>query len=167
MGSALVRSSTSARLREFYREPAAVFWVFGFPLILAVALGLAFRDSRSTAVARRRAADGRDAAAAEQLRGALAADPGLTGRRPRRGDRRQRLRTGEDRPGGRSAPGARRRTSTCSTRRARRACCARNAADRRAAAPRAARDRAAATETAVTEPGSAVHRLPRSPACSV
>ncbi len=34
-----------ARLREFYREPAAVFWVYGFPLVLAVALGLAFRDN--------------------------------------------------------------------------------------------------------------------------
>lgn len=33
-----------ARLREFTREPAAVFWVYGFPLIMTVALGLAFRD---------------------------------------------------------------------------------------------------------------------------
>jgi ABC transporter DrrB family efflux protein len=31
-----------ARLREFYREPEALFWVYGFPLILAVLLGLAF-----------------------------------------------------------------------------------------------------------------------------
>ena len=29
---------------EFYREPAAVFWVYGFPLLIAVALGIAFRD---------------------------------------------------------------------------------------------------------------------------
>src|SRR3954469_852998 len=35
---------TLARLREFYREPAAVFWVYGFPLILAFALGFAFRE---------------------------------------------------------------------------------------------------------------------------
>ena len=35
---------TLARFREFYREPAAVFWVYGFPLVLAVVLGLAFRD---------------------------------------------------------------------------------------------------------------------------
>ena len=35
---------TLARLREFYREPAAVFWVYGFPLILAFGLGLAFRN---------------------------------------------------------------------------------------------------------------------------
>ena len=30
-----------ARLKEFFREPAAVFWVYGFPLLLAVALGIA------------------------------------------------------------------------------------------------------------------------------
>lgn len=35
---------TLARFREFYREPAAIFWVYGFPLILAVALGIAFRE---------------------------------------------------------------------------------------------------------------------------
>lgn len=33
-----------ARLREFWREPAAVFWVYVFPLIMVVALGLAFRS---------------------------------------------------------------------------------------------------------------------------
>jgi ABC transporter DrrB family efflux protein len=35
---------TIARFREFYREPAAVFWVYIFPLLLAVALGVAFRE---------------------------------------------------------------------------------------------------------------------------
>ncbi|HKB03804.1 MAG TPA: ABC transporter permease [Gemmataceae bacterium] len=35
---------TLSRLREFYREPAAVFWVYVFPLLLAVALGFAFRE---------------------------------------------------------------------------------------------------------------------------
>jgi ABC-2 type transport system permease protein len=35
---------TLARLREFYREPAAVFWVYVFPLLIAVALGIAFRE---------------------------------------------------------------------------------------------------------------------------
>lgn len=34
-----------ARMREFYREPEAVFWVFGFPIVLAFALGLAFRNN--------------------------------------------------------------------------------------------------------------------------
>jgi ABC transporter DrrB family efflux protein len=31
-----------ARLREFYREPEAIFWVYGFPVLLAVGLGIAF-----------------------------------------------------------------------------------------------------------------------------
>lgn len=35
-----------ARLREFLREPGYVFWVFGFPLLLAVGLGLAFREKQ-------------------------------------------------------------------------------------------------------------------------
>lgn len=34
---------TLARLRQFVREPSAVFWTFGFPLLMTVALGIAFR----------------------------------------------------------------------------------------------------------------------------
>lgn len=34
---------TKTRLREFVREKGAVFWVFGFPLLMAIGLGLAFR----------------------------------------------------------------------------------------------------------------------------
>jgi ABC-2 type transport system permease protein len=34
----------SARLRELMREPEVVFWVFGFPILLAVGLGIAFRN---------------------------------------------------------------------------------------------------------------------------
>jgi ABC-2 type transport system permease protein len=33
-----------ARIREFLREPDAVFWVYVFPLVLVVALGVAFRN---------------------------------------------------------------------------------------------------------------------------
>jgi ABC-2 type transport system permease protein len=33
-----------ARLREFYREPEALFWVYGFPILLVVGLGIAFRN---------------------------------------------------------------------------------------------------------------------------
>ena len=33
-----------ARLREFYREPEALFWVYGFPILMVVALGIAFRN---------------------------------------------------------------------------------------------------------------------------
>ena len=35
---------TLVRYREFLREPEAVFWVFVFPILLAVGLGVAFRD---------------------------------------------------------------------------------------------------------------------------
>jgi ABC-type multidrug transport system permease subunit len=35
------------RLREFLREPEAVFWVFAFPLLMAFALGIAFRQERT------------------------------------------------------------------------------------------------------------------------
>lgn len=33
---------TLCRLKEFLREPEAVFWVFGFPIMMVLALGLAF-----------------------------------------------------------------------------------------------------------------------------
>lgn len=39
-----LRELTLARLRLFFREPGAVFWTFGFPLLLSVALGIAFRN---------------------------------------------------------------------------------------------------------------------------
>lgn len=35
---------TFVRLREFVREPEAVFWTFVFPLLLAAGLGVAFRN---------------------------------------------------------------------------------------------------------------------------
>lgn len=35
---------TIIRLKEFLREPDAVFWVFAFPLLLTLALGFAFRE---------------------------------------------------------------------------------------------------------------------------
>ncbi len=39
-----LRELTMARLRLFFREPSTVFWAFGFPLLLTVALGVAFRN---------------------------------------------------------------------------------------------------------------------------
>src|SRR3954469_2349239 len=33
-----------ARLREFWRQPEAVFWVYGFPIAMTVVLGMAFRN---------------------------------------------------------------------------------------------------------------------------
>jgi len=35
---------TLARIRGFFREPSAVFWTFAFPVLLTIALGIAFRN---------------------------------------------------------------------------------------------------------------------------
>lgn len=37
---------TLARLREFIREPEAIFWVYGFPLLMTLVLGIAFREKK-------------------------------------------------------------------------------------------------------------------------
>jgi ABC-type polysaccharide/polyol phosphate export permease len=39
-----LRELTSVRVREFLREPEAVFWTFAFPILLAIGLGIAFRN---------------------------------------------------------------------------------------------------------------------------
>jgi len=35
-----------SRFREFYREPEVIFWVYGFPILLAVGLGIAFYNRK-------------------------------------------------------------------------------------------------------------------------
>jgi ABC-2 type transport system permease protein len=42
---------TLVRFREFLREPEAVFWTFAFPIILALGLGVAFRNKPADVVA--------------------------------------------------------------------------------------------------------------------
>jgi len=39
-----LKELTLSRFKEFIREPEAVFWTYGFPLLLAIGLGIAFRD---------------------------------------------------------------------------------------------------------------------------
>ncbi len=39
------------RMRTFYREPEAMFWTYGFPILLTLALGLAFRSKPPEVVA--------------------------------------------------------------------------------------------------------------------
>ncbi len=39
-----------SRLREFYRQPARIFWVYVFPTILAVVLGVAFQSRTQNTV---------------------------------------------------------------------------------------------------------------------
>jgi ABC-2 type transport system permease protein len=82
---------TLARVREFVREPEALFWVFAFPLLLAVALGLAFRDKAPDRIPVAVAAG----AGADRSLAALARSPVLLGRvmAPEAG--REALRTGK------------------------------------------------------------------------
>jgi ABC-2 type transport system permease protein len=92
MGSALWQL-TLARFREFYREPAALFWVYGFPLILAFTLGLAFRENPVPASTVDVLLDPANPTPAEQLRDSLTADPGLKVAVHDESTSRQRLRT--------------------------------------------------------------------------
>jgi ABC-type multidrug transport system permease subunit len=39
-----------ARIKLFYRQPEAVFWTYGFPLVMITALGLAFRSEPKTTI---------------------------------------------------------------------------------------------------------------------
>jgi ABC-type multidrug transport system permease subunit len=39
-----LRQLVIARLIEFFREPEALFWVYGFPILMVIALGIAFRN---------------------------------------------------------------------------------------------------------------------------
>jgi len=64
---------TLARWRGFYREPSALFWTFGFPVVLAIALGVAFRNQPPPPVAAAVETSASNAADAEKLRAALVA----------------------------------------------------------------------------------------------
>ena len=83
-------SLIAARVREFCREPTAIFWVYVFPLILVVALGVAFRNKPvgDFAVAVR-AGD-----RAEQVRQTLERDSRFRVRVDTEQESRARLRTG-------------------------------------------------------------------------
>ena len=61
---------TASRFRLFLREPEAIFWIFIFPILLAIGLGIAFRNRPADVLP--------VAATATQLTQALAADKGLT-----------------------------------------------------------------------------------------
>ncbi|HEX2094490.1 MAG TPA: ABC transporter permease [Longimicrobiaceae bacterium] len=42
-----LRELTLLRIRQFLREPEALFWTFGFPILMAIGLGLAFGETRA------------------------------------------------------------------------------------------------------------------------
>jgi ABC-2 type transport system permease protein len=60
---------TMVRFRLFLREPEAIFWIFIFPILLAVGLGIAFRNRPADVF--------QVGATTSQLTQALAADKGL------------------------------------------------------------------------------------------
>jgi ABC-type multidrug transport system permease subunit len=72
--SKLVESSlfqlTAVRFRLLLREPEAIFWIFVFPILLAVGLGIAFRNRPADVL--------QVGATTTQLTQALASDKGLT-----------------------------------------------------------------------------------------
>jgi len=61
---------TMTRFRLFLREPEAIFWIFVFPILLAVGLGIAFRNRPADVL--------QVGATTSQLTSALDADKGLT-----------------------------------------------------------------------------------------
>jgi ABC-type multidrug transport system permease subunit len=84
-----------ARLREFYREPEAIFWVYGFPILIVVALGIAFRNKpveRITVDVQDSAGDG---PAVDFVRNALAGDERFVVHTNDEATCRLRLRTGK------------------------------------------------------------------------
>ena len=79
------------RLREFAREPEAVFWAFIFPILMSVTMALAFPGGSA-----KPSIIGIEAGAnAAAVRAALARDPGITVRDIPAGDEQRALREGE------------------------------------------------------------------------
>lgn len=86
-----LRTLTGARLVEFLREPEAVFWVFVFPVLLALGLGIAFRNRPAESL--RIAVQA--AAGADSLVEVLDASPNLRAALQNREEAHNRLRTGK------------------------------------------------------------------------
>jgi ABC-type multidrug transport system permease subunit len=81
---------TLARLREFVREPEALFWSFLFPIVMTIAMAIAF-PSRASQPVRVGVPPG---VASDGLRQTLAADMGIALRDVPEGDELRELREG-------------------------------------------------------------------------
>lgn len=69
---------TITRLREFTREPEAMFWVFIFPVLLACALGIAFRNTAPEKIRVGIEDDGRNRSAVAAIAASLGRSADLT-----------------------------------------------------------------------------------------
>lgn len=85
---------TASRMREFLRETEAVFWVFLFPVLLSVALGLAFRSKGPDKIPVGVVETAQVDASAGRALDALTASPALQARRFSGTEGREALRTG-------------------------------------------------------------------------
>jgi ABC-type multidrug transport system permease subunit len=65
----------TVRFKEYLREPEALFWSFGFPILLAIGLGIAFRSKPADVV---HVAVARGDTSATSLAAAIRRDPGLS-----------------------------------------------------------------------------------------
>lgn len=82
---------TLARLREWFREPEAIFWAFVFPILMALSLGIAFPSAGDDPVI----VGVEQAPGADTLREALAGREGIVVRDVRRDAAQRALRDGE------------------------------------------------------------------------
>ncbi|HEX7447969.1 MAG TPA: ABC transporter permease [Pirellulales bacterium] len=80
-----------ARFREFTRTPEAVFWVYGFPLVMTIGLGIAFRNKPVERIT----VDVEQTAEAGAVVEALRSDPRFVAAVHDTGTCRLRLRTGK------------------------------------------------------------------------
>ena len=85
---------TLVKLREYLREPEALFWVFAFPVLLTLGLGIAFRSGGETA-ARVGVVQTADGSQRQVLLEAIGRDPRLVVREIREVDAGSALRDGE------------------------------------------------------------------------
>lgn len=82
---------TLARLREFVRQPESLFWVYLFPILMVVVLGIAFRHQPVEQIQ----VDVVDPARPSGLLESLAADPLFQARQVTEAEGRDRLRAGK------------------------------------------------------------------------
>ena len=82
---------TMARLREIFREPEALFWAFIFPILMSVAMAVAFPSSDSAPVP----VGVRQGEGAEALRASLAASKSVAPRIVAAGEEEAALRDGD------------------------------------------------------------------------